>query len=169
MLKPTDITIQYLKERGIPMIPFIILVSLIAGIALLITFFVFLFDYFEHVENVANRPKIKFSTFLIFYDINPSRWILNDTWVQCKIPRNDLDNNFWFHSLFDEEHFAFNYIDTLRYKHWYKKLLDNKVKQSNYKTIASMLAAVKQDIANLEAQAKREHNEAIEILRSLIK
>ena len=146
-------------------ISFAILIGIIAAIIYLL---VLLFDYTEYHDATKDTPKIKFSTFLIFYDINPTRWSLDYRTVTCKIPRKDINDSHIYKGLFDTtERFAFSYIDTLRYKHWHNKLQNHNTYQSNCKATARMLEAVKQDIADLESQAKREHNEALEILRSI--
>jgi hypothetical protein len=119
-------------------------------------------SYSDYHDATEDTPKIKFSTFLTFYDINPSRWQLDYRTITCKIPRH------LYGGLFDyTERFAFNYIDTLRYKHWHKNLQTRNTQHSNCKATAHMLEAVKQDMADLESQAKREHNKALEILRSI--
>ena len=145
------------------MIFFAILIGIITAIIFL---FVLLFDYAEYHDATEDTPKIKFSTFLTFYDINPSRWQLDYRTITCKIPRKD---NHLYGGLFDTtERFAFNYIDTLRYMHWNKNLQNRNTQHSNCKATARMLEAVKQDIADLEAQAQREQNQAIEMLKNII-
>ena len=119
----------------------------------------FLWDYCEYRENTCNKPKMKFKAFRTFYDINPSRWELWYNSVECKIPKKSLFS--------EKEAFCFNYIDTLRYHHWYNVLHNHKQEQSNNKSIAKMLSAVKQDIADLETKAQREQNEALETLRNI--
>lgn len=140
-------------------------IFIVSGIIATIIFLVSYSDYYGTTEDI---PKIKFSTFRTFYEINPSRWSLSSHTVKCKIPRKDIkDNNLYGGLFYIEECFAFNYIDTFRYNRWNKKLNNYNTYQSNVKATARMLEAVKQDIANLESQAQREQSEAIEILRSI--
>ncbi len=146
------------------------MISLIVFLVIVFTVIVALLisSYTEYLEITEGTPKIKFSTFCIFYDINPSRWVLGYSIVKCKIPRKDGCFTVYGKLFNTEESFAFNYIDTYRYRLWHKNLQTHQTNQSNYQSTARMLAAVKQDIADLEAQAQSEQNQAIEILRSVI-
>lgn len=144
------------------------IVIIIASILALVVLICLIVDYLEFCASTDDSPKIKFSTFLSFYELNPSRWELSDSKVRCRVPRKDVDRNL-YGSLFDSyETFAFNYIDTCRYRSWYENLQSRKTEQINDKATARMLEAVKQDIADMETNAKREQNEGIEILKNII-
>lgn len=141
------------------------IVIILASILALVVLICLIVDYLEFCASTGDNPKIKFSTFLSFYELNPSRWELSDSKVQCRVPRKDVDRNI-YGSLY--ETFAFNYIDTCRYRNWYENLQSRKTEQINDKATARMLEAVKQDIADMETKAKREQNEGIEIIKNII-
>ena len=144
---------------------FSIILSLVGvlGIPLSIALLV---DYVEHRSFMKAYPVLKFKSFLSFYDLNPDRWRLYSSWVSCKTINKKAKEKWGFEKT-EYHEFCFNYIDTKRYEHWFKYLSKYKQSQYNAKQTALMLAAVKEDIASIEAISKQEHAEAINILRSI--
>ena len=135
------------------------------SLAVLIIVIGILMDYFMDYKGCIDKigPKIKFKTFLTFYEINPNRWELDELYVNCKIPRETSYCTLFY----DKEEFHFSYIDTYRYHLWYKNIEKRKDTQYKDKATARMLAAVKQDVADLESKAQREINEAKSILKGI--
>ena len=129
-----------------------------AGVLSPIFLAVLVADYCEHRSMMKAYPVLQFKSFLSFYDLNPDRWRLNWSSVECKVLN---------HKTTEYHNFCFNYIDTKRYERWLKNLQNHKQSQSNAKQTAIMLAAVKEDIASIEALSKQEQSEAINILRSI--
>ena len=138
----------------------------IAGILAPVFLIVLLVDYCEHRSMMKQCPVLQFKSFLSFYDLNPDRWRLNWSSVECKVLNHKTKERWGFEKT-EFKVFCFNYIDTKRYEHWYKNLENNKKSQSHAKQTALMLAAVKEDIASIEALSKQEQSEAINILRSI--
>lgn len=123
---------------------------------------VILVDYFDvYVQFPKEYPKIKFNSFLTFYNLNQKRWTLNEHTVDCNINQGKK------YTHYDNKTFCFSYIDMKRYQHWCKNIEKYKQSQRYDKQIALMLAAVKEDIASIEALSKQEQSEAINILRSI--
>lgn len=127
---------------------------------------VLLVDYSEHRSFMKEHPVLQFKSFLSFYDLNPDRWRLNWSSVECQV-LNHKTKDTWGFEKTEYHEFCFNYIDTKRYEHWRKNLENHKQSQSHAKQTALMLAAVKEDIASIEALSKQEQSEAINILRSI--
>lgn len=147
---------------------FLAFTIIIVSIFVIIVLICLLVDYAEYHDSTEGKPTIKFSTFRKFYDINPSRWILNDSRVICKVPRKDIERTVLYSSFFDrEEIFVFNYRDTWRYRRWHEELQNQCTEQNNDKATLRMLEAVKLDIAALEDQSKHEINEAKSILKGI--
>lgn len=111
---------------------------------------------------VPNGSHIKLKSFLIFYEINQDRWILHGWRVTCKVPSE--------HPLvysYDEVHFHFSYIDTCKYRLWYKNRERQLEKKNLDQNTLRMLKAVKTDIAKLNNKAQKEISEAEEILKGI--
>lgn len=109
---------------------------------------------------MKSGSRIKLKSFLIFYEINPNRWILHGWRVTCKVPSE--------HPMvycYDEVHFHFSYIDTCKYRLWYKNRERQLEKKNLDKNTLRMLEAVKTDITNLKNKAQQEINEAEKILK----
>ena len=104
-------------------------------------------------------PKIKFKSFVKFYNINPDRWELNSGYVRCRI-KNTYGG--WSSASDD---FRFGPIDYLRYQHFRNTLDKRRINATHAKSIARMLNAVKEDIAATEELAKREQEEALKTLK----
>lgn len=138
----------------------------IAGILVPISLVALLVDYSEHRSFMKEHPVLKFKSFLYFYDLNPDRWRLYYSCVACKTINKKVKNTWGFEKT-EYHEFCFNYIDTKRYERWHKNLENHKQSQSHAKQTALMLAAVKEDIASIEALSKQEQSEAINILRSI--
>ena len=137
-----------------------------AGILSPLFLAVLLADYCEHRSMMKEYPVLQFKSFLSFYDLNPDRWRLNWSSVECKVLNHKTKEKWGFEKT-EYHSFCFNYIDTKRYERWLKNLQNHKQSQSNAKITALMLAAVKEDIASIEALSKQEQSEAINILRSI--
>lgn len=144
------------------------IIIVLAGACGIVFSIAWLIDYCNYRDGIENKPKIKFSAFRTFYDINPSRWYLGEATVECKIPRKDINNDHLYSGLFDtRETFVFTYIDYLRYSHWRNSKYKFETELSNDKVTARMLEAVKQDVADFESKTMRETREALEIIRSI--
>lgn len=126
-----------------------------------------LFIYHESTDK--NNPKIKFNTFKKFYEINPDRWKLsNDTeyknnYVACYMTRHEgsmLSTGY--------HRFRFGFIDYRRYTHWLKHIEKQKTNLKNMQLMADMIAAVKQDIANMENLAQQQKKQAIDNITSIL-
>lgn len=101
-----------------------------------------------------NYPKIKFSSFKKFYEINPSRWTLNNGTVHCRI------------NTCVQEKFGFSYFEFLKYRSWLKKLRKQQEQEKNNASTKRMMDAVKQDIADSEAKAKKMRDDLSKIFES---
>lgn len=138
-----------------------IIITILVMSAIVVTIW-FLIDYFDdYVKFPKEYPKIKFNSFITFYNLNPKRWTLNEHTVDCNINQGKK------HTHLDNQTFCFSYIDMNRYQHWCKNIEKYKQSQRYDKQTALMLAAVKEDIASIESLAKQEQSEAINILRSI--
>lgn len=144
------------------MIKLICVLMFIFLIGIIITIISFSVDYADYKESTEEYPKLKFKSFLSFYDINPKRWELNYHTVDCILKSS------YSGILRTEETFCFSYIDTICYKCWHKNLDKHAQSQSHAKITAQMIAAVKEDIAKTESLAKQEQTEAINIIRSIL-
>lgn len=121
-------------------------------------------DYFCEYRGQIMRhgSLIKLKSFLIFYEINPDRWILHGWRVTCKVPSEHPR----LYS-YDEVDFHFSYIDTCKYRLWYKNREKQLEKKNLDKNTIRMLQAVKTDIAKLNNKAQKEINEAEELLKGI--
>lgn len=124
------------------------LFMLISTVSIIIIFSIVYWSDNSHF----NTPKIKFTSFKKFYEINPKRWQLNHGTVDC---RTDT---------FVYEKFHFSYFDFYKYRSWFNKLWNSKQQEKHNKSIQRMMDAVKQDIANSEAEAKKIQHQAFDDL-----
>ena len=97
------------------------------------------------------KNKIKFKSFKSFYDVNPQRWNLYDSYVGCK------QEDVWKHDI----QFKFGFFDYFKYKRFYKNHEKMQKNMASNKDYARMIELVKSDIAALESQAKSEFTKGI--------
>ena len=106
--------------------------------------------------NAEDRIKIKFNSFISFYNINPDRWELNDSTV-------------FFHSSdYQYTKFKFNLIDTIKYKHWKRQKIKNDIILKNCEEYQKVLGIIKQDIQATQQESSRLNNEGLDILNNII-
>ena len=97
-------------------------------------------------EKRKETNHIKFKTFLLMYEMNPSSWDISCNW-QCVY----WPNGRYHHDKFK---FSFNFIDFLRYCYFIKNTKKQKQCQEKNKEVARYLEYFKRDIANYEKQNK---------------
>ena len=109
------------------------------------------------IDTPAKYPKLKFSQFKKFYDINPDRWGLEDTYVSCRL------------SDYNGEFFSFGLIDFyFKYKPFLKAINKAEISAEKSKPYLNMIAAVKKDIADFEERNAKDTNSKInEIWRNV--
>lgn len=117
-------------------------------------------------DSIGNTPKIKFKSFKNFYELNPDRWRLHDDTVGCKIDFKSMGN---FNICINDDKFHFGFIDFYRYKLWKNNLDKRKENKRKAQITASMVAAVKQDIASNEQKAQQYQDEAVQTLWTILK
>lgn len=117
---------------------FIVLSPLI--LIILLMFVNMIFELFNIcIDTPAKYPKLKFSQFKKFYDINPDRWHLEDTYIKCRLNYGD------------NEYFSFGLIDFyFKYKPFLKSFAKAEDKEIEARHYLNMIAAVKKDIADFE-------------------
>lgn len=125
-----------------------------AGVASVIAFIISLTIWSE--DTPFSYPKIKFASFKKFYEINPNRWELRTGYVECKIDRDYYYNY---------EKFRFGYLCYWKYCSWRKQQQKTLEQEKHNKSMQRMMDAVKIDIANSEAEAKKAQAKLMEELR----
>lgn len=107
-------------------------------------------------EDTSGYTKIKFKTFKHFYEINPARWGLGSNHVWC------------YTDMFHAEHLRFGYIDKLRYMLWYVARDRYNTKKGQVESMSKVLAAVKEDIKNLELFANQQVQEGVDMINDIL-
>lgn len=105
-------------------------------------------------EYDRRHPIIDFKSFKKFYTLNPLRWHCHDSCVTCC---NTHD--------FYNDSFSFGLLDFYKYRLWRRAQKKNQYKEKCNEAKKRMMDAVKQDIANSEAEAKRLQDEVLAELR----
>ena len=123
------------------------IVAVLCAIVALFTMLVF------WLVSLGDCPKIKFSSFKKFYEINPDRWHLSDDYVACR-----KDNSFGIIST------NFGFVDFYRYKLWRMNSDRRDRQKSRTKNLADIIACVKKDIEHTEQVAAQKYKEAKDIL-----
>lgn len=117
-----------------------------------VTFIVFFASWRD--AKCCCHAKIKFKRFLKFYEMNPSRWLLYDGYVEIFEPnRNEGSYYFWF-----------GFFDYIRYEFWRKTMEVLSEKEAQRKKEAEVNAylidVVKRDIEayseNIDKMVSRE-------------
>lgn len=130
--------------------------AIIAVCLLVSTMFIILclmlINYF--LDGYSTRfPKIKFTQFQKFYSVNPDRWNLDSDYVSCYTNKQNCVC------------LRFGFVDYYRYKLWHRNIIKSEFKQKANKQMAEIIASVKQDIAESEAEAKRMQEEFLNTLK----
>lgn len=112
-----------------------------------------------------DRIKIKFNSFVSFYNINPDRWYLNDATVWFKIK---VEANYPFLAYEKHIKFKFNLIDTIKYKHWKNQKSKNDKILKDCEEYQKVLEIIKQDIQAAKDESMRLSNDGLDILRNIV-
>lgn len=109
-------------------------------IFIVIIFFVSMFigaitNTFVH----KNCMKIKFNSFISFYNIAPNKWILYDEDVLYSSKQDNCYCKFYFSS-----------IDLIKYLIWHYQLNMNTIKEYEYNKYKKFVESVKNDLENFE-------------------
>lgn len=114
--------------------------------------------------NAEDRIKIKFNSFISFYNINPDRWELNNATVCFRIK---VEDNSPFPAYEKHIKFKFNSIDTIRYKHWKNQKSKNDKILKECEEYQKVLEIIKQDIQATQQESVRLSNDGLDILRNV--
>ena len=114
--------------------------------------------------NADDIIKIKFNSFISFYNINPNRWELNNATVWFKIK---VEDNCPFPAHEKHIKFKFNLIDTIKYKHWKRQKIKNDIILKNCEEYQKVLEIIKQDIQATQQESVRLSNDGLDILRNV--
>lgn len=109
--------------------------------------------HWDNVKEWQQTKKLKFDTFLNFYNVAPYKWRLDTITVEYK---TDTGRTYYSYSLF--ENFRFSIIDTIRYYLWHKRDIKREKTQKQNEEMAEFLEHIKKDIE--EFQAKNEQKVA---------
>lgn len=109
-------------------------------IFIVIIFFVSMFigaiiNIFVH----KNCMKIKFNSFISFYNIAPNKWILYDEDVLYSSKQDNCYCKFYF-----------SFIDLIKYLIWHHQLNMNIIKEYEYNKYKKFVESVKKDLENFE-------------------
>ena len=113
--------------------------------------------------NAEDRIKIKFNSFISFYNINPDRWELNDSTVFFRTKQKSYP----YSSDYQYTKFKFNLIDTIKYKHWKRQKIKNDIILKNCEEYQKVLEIIKQDIQAAQNESVRLSNDGLDILRNV--
>lgn len=109
-------------------------------IFIVIIFFVSMFigaitNTFVH----KNCMKIKFNSFISFYNIAPNKWILYDEDVSYSSKQDNCYCKFYF-----------SFVDLIKYLIWHYQLNMNTIKEYEYNKYKKFVESVKKDLENFE-------------------
>ena len=125
------------------MLYLIIIFAVVAIIFSIITYAISII--YNHNDSIKNRLKIKFDSFIKFYNVNPKAWYLADDYVSyyassCSsyklgygVAKKDFD-------------FCFSFIYYLRYKIWKKQNDKRKQDKKNAQEYLTALKYIEEDI-----------------------
>lgn len=106
---------------------------------------ILIISYANYNNSIKNRLKIKFDSFIKFYNVNPKAWYLADDYVSyyassCSsyklkygVAKKDFD-------------FCFSFIDYFRYKIWKKQNDKRKQDKKNAQEYLTALKYIEEDI-----------------------
>ena len=114
--------------------------------------------------NADDIIKIKFNSFISFYNINPNRWELNDSTVFFRTKQKSYP----YSSDYQYTKFKFNLIDTIKYKHWKRQKSKNDKILKDCEEYQKVLEIIKQDIQATQQESSRLNNEGLDILQTII-
>ena len=83
--------------------------------------------------------KIKFNSFISFYNIAPNKWILYDEDVLYSSKQDNCYCKFYF-----------SFIDLIKYLIWHYQLNMNTIKEYEYNKYKKFVESVKKDLENFE-------------------
>ena len=108
----------------------------------------------DDIKKWRKTKKLKFNTFLRFYNIAPYKWSLYSGTVEYK-----TDN--YGHGIYFYEFFRFSIIDTVRYYLWKKRDTKRKEAQKQNEEMAEFLECIKKDIEEFQEKNKQEVSEGL--------
>lgn len=117
--------------------------------------------------------KMKFSNWIDIFNLNPDRWsfpqiVLED--YETHVIAVEYENNTKRIFIY------FNFLDWLRFKHWYKHTYRSQVKfkqeqiqnKEEVKILETILQNAQNDIDRLKAQSEKEFNQGTKIIKEAI-
>lgn len=107
-------------------------------IFIVIIFFMTMFS--SAIANIIvhkNYMKIKFNTFVSFYNIAPNKWLLCDEDVSYFSKQDNCYCQFYF-----------SFVDLIKYLIWHRQLNINNIKEYEYDKYKKFVECVKKDLEN---------------------
>ena len=136
-------------------------ICLLAAIGITYWVIASIWNFFDEWHSLIGRAaKIKFRTFVSFYNLNPDRWNLGECGADYR-----KDTNYC--CSYTEE-FRFSFIDTLKYKVFLIKANKQKARVKEAKALSNLIKHVQKDINKVEKQADNEREEARKIFISMV-
>ena len=137
-------------------------ICLFAAIGITSWVIVIIWDFIAEWNSLIGiAAKIKFRTFVSFYNLNPDRWNLGKYGADY---RKDINCYYSY-----TEEFRFSFIDTLKYKIFLIKDNKQKARVKDAKALSNLIKHVQEDINKVEKQADNEREEARKIFISMVK
>lgn len=126
-----------------------------AVVAIIISFITYAISTICHYSySIKDRLKIKFDSFIKFYNVNPKSWYLADGYVSYITSRCSSYKLGYSMEKKDFD-FCFSFIDYIRYQIWKKQI--EKIKQDK-KNAEDYLTALKYIEADIKLFAEQNNN-----------
>lgn len=107
---------------------------------------------YDYCNSIDNRLKIKFDSFIKFYNVNPNAWTLHDNYVVYVAKSRCSSYQFSYYIVDKSFEFCFPFLDYIRYNMWKKQADELKQKKKNAQEYLSALKYIEADIKNFTEQ-----------------
>lgn len=112
---------------------------ILTSLAILVGMLIYELVTETNMYKLKNYPKIDFTSFKTWYELNPSGWELYKKTVYKRAICVEL---------------KFSFIDTILYRLWHKRNTKNKSKEQTSKEMMRVLESVKKDIEKFSMENK---------------
>ena len=102
--------------------------------------------WLEHLASIPKMNKMKFKSFVSFYQIAPEKWELNDDFVAYYKSADDR------YAWKKDYRFTFGFCDMIRYTLWRRSLDKRQEEHDLYEDYRKAIESIKKDVENFQQE-----------------
>lgn len=102
--------------------------------------------WMDHLSSIPKMNKMKFKSFVSFYQIAPGKWGLQDDYVVYYKSADDR------YSWKKDHRFTFSFLDLIRYTFWRRSLDKTHEERELYEDYREAIESIRSDVENFQKE-----------------